>query len=182
MIKFEYNANKATQAAAYLLKKNGGKMSHMKLIKELYLADRVALDKWGVTITGDAYFSMKQGPVLTNILDQMNTPEYEEVWAKYISPIQNNTVSLNTADINDDELSLSDKAILDEIFEKYKNVDKWELVKICHDTLPEWEDPGSGRSEIFVEDILKALGKDNETIEDIKEESELRAKEREVFS
>ena len=38
-----FNQPKATQAAARRLKSRGGRMSYMKLIKLLYLADREAL-------------------------------------------------------------------------------------------------------------------------------------------
>lgn len=52
---------KATQAAARLLRNRGGKMSYMKLIKLLYLADREALAQWGRSITTDTYVSMDKG-------------------------------------------------------------------------------------------------------------------------
>jgi uncharacterized phage-associated protein len=63
-----FNERKATQAAAYLLKRRGGKMSYMKLIKLLYFADRVALSRFGRPITTDRYVSMDRGPVLSHIL------------------------------------------------------------------------------------------------------------------
>ena len=36
-----------------MLKSRAGRMSYMKLIKLLYLADREALGRWGRSITGD---------------------------------------------------------------------------------------------------------------------------------
>ena len=64
-----FNEKKATQAAAHLLKLRGGKMSYMKLIKLLYLADREAILAWGRPITTDGYASMDRGPVLSRVLD-----------------------------------------------------------------------------------------------------------------
>ena len=64
-----FNEVKATQAAARLLRNRGGRMSYMKLIKLLYLADREALSRWGRPITTDKYVSMDKGPVLSRVLD-----------------------------------------------------------------------------------------------------------------
>src|ERR1022692_1541243 len=43
-------------------------MNYMLLIKLLYLLDRRALSLWGRPVTGDDYFSMKYGPVLSEVL------------------------------------------------------------------------------------------------------------------
>lgn len=77
MITFNFNEKKATQAAALFLKKAGGSMDYMKLIKLLYLADRHALIHWERPITGGSYFLTKHGPVLNNVLDLINNgPRY----------------------------------------------------------------------------------------------------------
>lgn len=60
-----YREEKATEAAARLLKLRGGAMSHMKLIKLLYLLDREAYVRWGRPVTYDTYVSMPHGPVLS---------------------------------------------------------------------------------------------------------------------
>jgi hypothetical protein len=41
-----FDEKKATEVAAFLLKMRGGKMSYLKLIKLLYLADRESLSRW----------------------------------------------------------------------------------------------------------------------------------------
>src|SRR3990172_2875087 len=69
VLKFNFNPKKATQAAAYLLKRNDGDMDMYLWIKLLYLADRAALEKWEEPITGDFPSSMPLGPVLSNIYD-----------------------------------------------------------------------------------------------------------------
>ena len=67
-----FDEKKATQAAACFLKLADGGLNYMVLIKDLYLADRQALAGWGRSITNDKYYSMKCGPVLSNVLDQIN--------------------------------------------------------------------------------------------------------------
>ena len=69
-----FDEKKATQAAACFLKLADGGLNYMVLIKDLpYLADRQALAGWGRSITNDKYYSMKCGPVLSNVLDQIHT-------------------------------------------------------------------------------------------------------------
>ena len=71
-MRLPFNEAKAAQAAARLLKKRGGKMAYMKLIKLLYLVDREALRRWGRPVTTDRYVSMDHGPVLSSTLDLIN--------------------------------------------------------------------------------------------------------------
>src|SRR4051812_9596906 len=54
-MRISFNEQKATQAAARLLELRGGRISYLKLIKLLYLADREALLQWGRPITTDSY-------------------------------------------------------------------------------------------------------------------------------
>lgn len=43
IMNFNFNERSSTQAAAFLIRRNGDKLNYMKLIKLLYLADRAAL-------------------------------------------------------------------------------------------------------------------------------------------
>ena len=69
-MRFFFDINKATQAAAHLVYLQGGKINLMALIKLLYLADREALLETGYPITGDQMVSMPHGPVLSRIYDE----------------------------------------------------------------------------------------------------------------
>ena len=94
-----FNEAKATQAAARLLRNRGGRMSYMKLIKLLYLADREALARWGRPITTDSYVSMKHGPVLEweslNLITDPDDPsQVQTAWSKHISAPENYDVVL----------------------------------------------------------------------------------------
>ncbi len=88
MIEFKFNEIKTTQAASLFLKKNDRKMNYMKLIKLLYFVDREALRLWERPVTGDTYFSMKHGPVLSNVFDIINNgedPDDNSYWYKHIT-------------------------------------------------------------------------------------------------
>ena len=59
-----FDAKKATQATAYLLWKNGGKMDQKKLMTLLYLSEREFLTKYGEELTGDTILSTHEGIIL----------------------------------------------------------------------------------------------------------------------
>ena len=155
-----FNEVKATQAAGRLLTRRGGRMSYMKLIKLLYLADREALGRWGRPITTDKYVSMDKGPVLSHVLDRINegsAPNDPSFWAEHITHCEDYCVSL-AKNPGDGKLSEAEDKVLDEIFEKFGNMTRWELVDYVH-TLPEWKNPNGGALPIEYRDILKALKK-----------------------
>lgn len=173
-MRLRFNEAKATQAAARLLHLKGGKMSYMKLIKLLYLIDREALLRWGRPVTGDTYVSMDKGPVLSGVLDLVtegSAPGRESFWARYISEPQGYEVALKE-DCPSDELSRAEEKLIEEVFQRYGQVDRWSLVEFVHE-LPEWKDPKGSAIPISYADILKAGGRSEKEIGAI--ESELEA-------
>src|SRR5229473_6211455 len=106
-MQLRFNERKTTQAASLFLKHGGGRMNYMKLIKLLYLADRGAFLRWGRPVSGDRYFSMKLGPVLSvvhDLITEVPCPGEETIWSQHISPPSNYEVELK-ADPGSDELS-----------------------------------------------------------------------------
>jgi uncharacterized phage-associated protein len=155
-----FNERKATQAAARLLKLRGGRMSYMKLIKLLYLADRKALMQWGRPITTDRYVSMDHGPVLSRILNLTtdgNEPGGESVWSAAIAEPSHYDVELKS-EPETDELSQAEINLLDAIFKEFGHKTRWQLVDLTHQ-LPEWKDPEGSAIPISYRDILKAESK-----------------------
>ena len=157
MVMMRFNERKATQAAAYLLQMRGGKMSYMKLIKLLYLADRAALVRFGRPITTDRYVSMDRGPVLSRVLDLAtdgDIPGQELIWGAAISePKSNYEVSLRE-DPGDDELSEAEVGVLEEIFERFGRMSRWELVDVAH-ACRNGKIPKAARSRLATETSLK---------------------------
>ena len=173
MIKFKFNEVKTTQAVSLFLHKNGGKMNYMKLIKLLYLTDREALTHWERPLTGDTYVSMKRGPVLSNVLDMINNgedPEDNSYWYKYLTAPSNYEIALK-GDIPElTTLSKREIALIDELFEKFKDFSPWDMVKLCHEILPELEDVGDSSKRIEIDTILTLEDKTKDDIERIEEE------------
>lgn len=168
-----FREEKATQAAARLLNLRGGRMSYMKLIKLLYLAERESLTRFGAPLTYDSYVSMPYGPVLSATLDRINEPEMYEngYWEKYIGPKRNYEVALNDpkADAPRDQLSPAEEALIDEIFQRYGHMSRWELVEFTH-TLPEWTDPEGSSLPITPDEILLSEGYTEEDVAEMKAE------------
>lgn len=164
-MRMRFNEAKATQAAARLLRNRGGRMSYMKLIKLLYLADREALARWGRPITTDNYVSMDKGPVLSHVLDRINegpSPDDPSYWAQHITPSGNYEVTL-TDDPSGDLLSEAEDELLDAVFKAHGHLSRWKIVDLVH-TLPEWHDPEGGALAIGYADILRAFNKKPEEI------------------
>jgi uncharacterized phage-associated protein len=172
-VRLQFNERKATQAAAHMLRLRGGRMSYMKLIKLLYLADRAALLRWGRPITTDRYVSMDRGPVLSRVLDLATDggdPGTPSIWASTITEPSNYEVQLRE-EAGDDELSDAEAELLDNVFAEYGKLSRWDLVKLTHQ-LPEWKDPHGSAIAITYRDILKAGGKSDLEIAAVEDEIE----------
>lgn len=170
-MQLKYREDRATQAAGRLLKLHGSCMSHMKLIKLLYLADREALVRWGRPITFDWYVSLPHGPVLSFTLDKINSepdPSNPSYWHRYISERHNHEVSL-VAEPPTDQLSPAEEHLLDEVFHKFGQMSQWQLRDYSHTTLPEWRDPQGSSLPIDIRDILLAEGFTDPDIQEIEE-------------
>ncbi len=169
-----FNEKKATQSAALFLKIAEQKMNFMVLIKYLYLMERKALSTWGRSVTYDTFYSMKNGPVLSKVLDLIHEeppPDEPRYWPKFISPPSNYKVELNE-DPGTDSLSVAEKNLIHKIFEEYKDyLEKpFGFVTFLHGILPEWERRDSGRSLITIESMLHANNKSSDEIKEVEEE------------
>ncbi len=168
-----FREEKSAQAAARLLKLRGGTMSHLKLIKLLYLVDREAFVRWGRPVTHDSYVSMPHGPVLSFTLDRINERESSEgaYWHTLIGPKQNYEVRLIAEDCPNGQLSRAEEELIDEVFAKYGHMNRWQLRDFSH-TLPEWEDPNGSSHPIDAADILRDAGYSEDDIQEIAGELE----------
>lgn len=184
-VRLRFNEVKATQAAARLLMRHGGEMNCMKLIKLLYLIDRESLSRWGRPVSTDRYFSMDKGPVLSEILDLVNHPRRPHVaspWRDIVSEPHGNSVSLlsNGAPPND-ELSRAEEDLIDEVYAEHGSKNPWALAAFVHE-LPEWKNPHGSSIPITYEDILKAVGKKDDEIQEIESELEAASKAERLFA
>src|ERR1022692_4727051 len=141
-MKLLFNEAKATQAATQFLRLRGGRISYIKLIKLLYLADREALIRWGRPITTDCYVSMDVGPVVSRIYDLIRnepSPNSVKIWSKFISDPEDYEVRL-LGDPGSGELSPAEEKLIDEVFRLHGQDSRWAIVDYTY-SLPEWTHP-----------------------------------------
>jgi uncharacterized phage-associated protein len=179
-MRFEFRERKAAQAAAFLLSLNRGRMNYMKLIKLMYLADRQSLIETGQPITGDRMVSMPNGPVLSMVLDAVNSGKRfysRNTWHEYISTPEKYAVRLNKNTPNEadyDELSPHNIGVLRQIFAAFGKMTPWALVRYTH-TLPEWINPRGSSRAIDPATILRESGKSDTEIERVAQRAEANA-------
>lgn len=172
-MKLLFNEAKATQAAARFLGLRGGRMSYLKLVKLLYLADREALIRWGRPITTDCYISIDNGPVVSRIYDLIRNepaPNSQSIWGKFISAPVDYEVCL-LADPGSGQLTSDESRLIDEVFGQHGQDSRWAVVDYTH-SLPEWTHPEGGALSIEYRDILKTAHKTEAEISAIEAELE----------
>ena len=158
-----FNERKVAQMAAFLLRKGGDRMSHLKLMKLLYLADREAMGRYGAPISGDRIVAMPQGPVLSMTLNLMDgdVESSPRGWEGLISDKENHELSLRRPLTSDDtdELSPADIDVLEAVWKQFGQMDKWEIRDYTHDHCPEWTNPNGSSVPIPYENVFRALGR-----------------------
>lgn len=159
-----FNEKKAAQIAAWFLHQAGGVMSHLKLMKLMYLADRESMRSHGFPMTGDHFVSMPHGPVLSNTLSHINdeAPSACDGWNSWISDKANHEVALVIGVDMDalDYLSRADLQILKSSWEKFGHMTKFQIRDYTHDAknCPEWKDPKGSSYPIHYRTVFEALG------------------------
>ena len=151
-------------------------MNYMVLIKMLYLVDRKTLLRWGRPITGDEYFTMKLGPVLSRVHDlitEEQPPDEAHPWTESISRTKWDVVLISNA--GDSELSEAEEMVLDSVFSRfcvYLN-DPFGFARWIHKHLPEIKEIEAGRIPLPIREILAAGEKSPEEIAIVLEELEM---------
>jgi uncharacterized phage-associated protein len=160
-----FEAEKVTEAAAFLLNLRGGRMHYIKLLKLLYIADRAALSAWGIPISHDNYVSMDNGPVLSQTYNLIK--DGGRVWSEYISaPFGDYEIQLLGNPPKGRKLSQAEETLLQRVFEQFGYQNRWDLVDLVH-TFSEWHNPHGSSIPIEIEEILKALDEPVENIQAI---------------
>jgi hypothetical protein len=159
-------------AVGYLLSLGGGAGELLKLVKMLYYADRLALECWHRTITGDAFYALDNGPIVSTTYDLMKGAgprKYRQVWGTCISPRRGNVLTLLRMP-DTGFLSENEKETLQLAFAKISPMKTGQLITWMH-TFPEWNDPKGGSLHIDPKTVLKLVTPlTNEAISAIEEE------------
>lgn len=176
---------KLIQTTGYVLRKYNGALNYTKLIKILYLSDRKSMEKTGYSITGDAYVSMKDGPVLSGLYDLIKNKFKDRLTQYYWnSKFQTDGYDVHTAAayISDGELTDLEVSILDETDRQFHDSNYSQMIDYVHDkkNCPEWKNTLSSLP-LSEKDIFTALGFSSDEIKSIEEEKEFYKKESELL-
>lgn len=137
-------------------------------MKLLFLADKLHFNKYGRTISGDSYFAMEMGPVLSTTWSLVcpENPSYkvETKWRIYMHKymlFDSHEILRSTKPVDYDEFSDSDIECLEETIRTYITHSTDEIIEILH-TFPEWSNAwfnrphdGTGRVKMPVESLIE---------------------------
>lgn len=187
---FLFQERKAAQVAAFFIFKAGGSLEVLKLMKLMYLAERDSLERFGESITGDAFVSMPHGPVLSITLDHINhfVPSQNGGWNSWVSDKAGNKVALKDPSMLRDEndlqaLSEADLQSLQHIWQEYGHRSAWDLREMTHNGLcPEWSDPHGSSRPIPMLKLLKVLGYPQEVAVDLIKRMQTQAEINRLFA
>lgn len=161
-----FSEEKATALACAFLTMAGGKLEDLKLMKLMYLADREALRVLGSSITGDSYFSMRNGPVLSETLDLMTPRDQDDrarIWREHISlPSGYQIRQVRPLDPGR-VLSPAELDIVRQVWTQFGTWGKWQLVEYVH-RLPEYTPTSHSSVPIAMRSLLEALGFNEEEV------------------
>lgn len=122
-IRFNFDAEKFTQVAAYLTSHAPQGMTRKKLFKLIYFADRMHMAVYARPVINDFYINMDQGPVPSQAYDLVKghtgrcSTRDLEVFSRYIR-VDGMHLSIAEAPATD-LISGTDKEVLDSVLEKY---------------------------------------------------------------
>lgn len=133
-----FDVKKALQIILFFARKNSqqGEIEYTKVLKLLFLADKLFLKRYGTTISWDHYVAMRFWPVASSIFNVMKEPERfwdleESINATIRINLETRTLkALKKTDI--EYLSKLELDTLSEIFEIFGKYSYSKLIDICH--------------------------------------------------
>ena len=137
-------------AAAFLLKAPRHQLPKLKLMKLMYLAERLSLAERGFPMIYDRLACLPKGPVLQGTLDltedRPEAPDRRE-WSECVAPLErHHGVRLARQGLTENDLralSRRDVEIIEAVWEEFGGWDSKDLVGYTHD-LPEYEEKRRG--------------------------------------
>lgn len=133
----KFDVRKAIAAIGYLVAETGASM--YTVMKMMYLADKLHLEKYGQFISGDTYAAMKQGPVPSCTYDLIKHVRGEpqsipgaDLASQFLRYGSNHSIVL-LQDPQTDELSESDHECLSKVAELHNRFGQWAVRDMSHD-------------------------------------------------
>lgn len=166
-----FDIDKAIEVVAYFVEQGVREM--YTIMKMVYVADKLHLERYGRFIAGDSYAAMKEGPVPSNTYNMIKHVRGDSGYGQFaraselLSYEADHIVGVKRA-VAFDELSASDLACLEEVVSIYRRVGKWAVRDMSHDTA--WTRAWRGKTlftksaSMSMELIAQELGASDELI------------------
>jgi uncharacterized phage-associated protein len=149
---------KSIQTIAYFVRKAGGSAEKLKLIKLVYLADRLSFRRRGKPLNFDSYFSLPHGPVASTALNGMDHNLSDSSWDVLALADNRKDVTI-VGDVSDDRLSRADRAILDDTWAEFGGMTASQIRNWTHRHCPEYVEVGPAASlPIDLPELLAQVG------------------------
>lgn len=127
---------KSVQAINYFARMSeGNEINRVKLMKLLWLSDRLHMRRHGRMILSDNYFAIKKGPIPSKTLDLSRNKEHDYV-SSYFIPDGYNVISKNESDLN--FFSASEIEVMNKVWKEFGHFSRFDLSEISH-KYPEWK-------------------------------------------
>jgi uncharacterized phage-associated protein len=149
---------KSIQTIAWFVRKAGGSAEKLKLIKLIYLADRLSFKRRGKPINFDSYFSLPHGPVASSALNGMDHNLNDPAWEALALAENRRDVTI-IGDVTEDRLSRADQSILEETWKEFGGMTASQIRNWTHKHCPEYVEVGPAASlPIDLSEILAQVG------------------------
>jgi uncharacterized phage-associated protein len=153
---------KAIQAVGVLLRREGKRAGRLRLLKLLYIADRLSLERTGCQILGSRVVAMKHGPLHGEVLDLINGDHISAPrWSRFFRNVGWCVVLAEEPEIG--RLSRYEVELLNQVVDDHRNRCDWDVADETHD-FPEWKatypDPNEDTSRsIPIELLIDSVGR-----------------------
>jgi hypothetical protein len=151
---------KVMQAAGVLLRvEPSHRLSRLRLLKYLYIADRESLQQRARPITGDNAVAMDHGPVLTTTYEMIKGSDFcSPEWDQYFGAEGRDVLLRKDPGLG--KLTRYEIQKLQDVSHRFVDQDDYAVADYTH-SFPEWlknKPPKGSRRDIPVEDLLAATG------------------------
>lgn len=153
-----FEAQKAIEAAGVVMRHLGKRVSRLRLLKILYIAERTAIKDRGHPIIGGKIVAMNNGPLHSAVYDLIkgNHPD-EPSWSRFITNDGPRDLTL-TDEPGVEFLSEYEINLLNETTDLHNDLDDFDLADVTH-SFEEWKEHQVRDTSVLIpmESIVKAV-------------------------
>lgn len=154
-----YRSRKAAQLCAHFALKAGAcGIEKLKLIKLVYLSERMFLSEYYMPMLYDELYSLPNGPICSSTLNGIDG-HFGDCWSDFISK-NGNVIFPNKSFSRDDldEISNAELAVTEKVWKEFGRMTASQIRNYTHLHCAEYTEIQSGRIPISYKEILEALG------------------------